>query len=223
MTRRHNGSAAAVGLAGLLLTACGAGSDDLRVGGVETAAPEPSASGPEDLTTAPEPSEAPTDEPTESSTVELLTPPDAELGVLDPAVVPAQGPGGGQGVVLYSITDVARPAPGELDPETRRDAVFVDFEVVALEGADQLVGWSPGSDLAGVTAEGAYLGAIAVPGYVAPCPRLEIPPGWTEEEPLTGCTIAQSPPRTPLVAVAYLGGGDAAPGPERVTWAVDVP
>lgn len=214
--------------ASLLFTACG-GSGELRVGGVETPAEDPSASSPEiseppELPT--EEPELPTEEPTEapSDLDQPLTSPGTELVVTDPAVLPAQTlEGGGRGVVSFTVTDVTRPAPGELDAKSQDSTLLVYFEVEALQGADQLAGWSPGSDLAGVDARGAFLGAIAVVGGLDSCPRLEVPPGWTEGESLTGCTLLQSPRRTPMVAVSYLGGGDSAFSQDPVTWAVDVP
>lgn len=220
----------------LVVTACSGGSGELRVGGVETPAEEPSASEPtepsEDAETV-EPTQEPTEEPTELPTpaptegatglTEPLTPGGTELQVGQNAVVAAEGDGGGLGAVSFTITDVARPGAGDLDAASRRSAVVVRYDVLALEGADLLAGWSPGVELAGVTSEGSYLGAIAVVGGLEGCEGVEVPQGWTEGESLQGCTLLQSPPRTPMVAIGYLGGGEAAPGPEPVTWAVEVP
>lgn len=221
----------------LLLAGCGGGSGELRVGGVETPAEEPSVALEPSETERPteEPTEEPTDEftefpeeptetPSEDGTglTEPLTPEGTELQLGENAVVDAVAqPGGLVGAVSYTITDVQRPGPGELDAQSRRSTVLVFVDVLALEGADRLVGWSPGYDLAGITADGSYLGAVAVAGGLDSCPRLEIPPGWTEGESLQGCVLLQSPPRDPMVAIGYLGGADGGPGP--VTWAVDLP
>ncbi|GAA4670865.1 hypothetical protein [Nocardioides nanhaiensis] len=218
--------------ASLLLVACSGGSGELRVGGVETPAEEPSASSPEvseppEMPTE-EPTELPTEEPTQEPTglptgfTQPLTPPGTELQLLENAVLPAQSSTGGRGVVSLAVSRVERPGP-ELDAATRDKAVYVFFDVLALEAGDQLGGWSPGVDLAGVTAEGSFLGAIAVVGGSDACPQLEVPPGWAEGDPLSGCTIVQSPPRNPMVALSYLGGGDTAFEQDPVTWAVDVP
>lgn len=221
MTRRHPGGSAAVVLGALLLTACGGGSGELRVGGSDQPASEAESAtiAPEEVT--PEPTEEPTEQAPPPG---QLTPPGTELRLGETAVLPVDDNSGGEGVVEIAVTRIEYGDREDLGPEAASFGpeavpVYAFYEATLREGAADLAGWTPSREMLGRQPDGAPSGLLVTGGRVGPCESAEVPDGAADGQPLSGCFTALSLGGVPVTGVTYSADDDAyAPGSGSVVW-----